>query len=58
MAANDFLRLPSGVQVVVQVMLWPAIWAGALLAGAFAGDLIRHTKTRPAAVAPAAAIRR
>jgi len=56
MAVHDFLRLPPGVQVVVLVMLWPAIWAGALLTGALAGDLIRQTKAQ-AAVTPRTLIR-
>jgi hypothetical protein len=44
MGASDFLRLPPGVMILVVVMLWPAIWAGALLIIALAGDLIRLTK--------------
>ncbi|HUK34036.1 MAG TPA: hypothetical protein VLV86_09015 [Vicinamibacterales bacterium] len=46
MNASDFLRLPPGVKILVLVMLWPAIWAGALTIGAFAGDVIRHSKMR------------
>ena len=46
MRANDFLRLPPGVQVLVAVMLWPAIWGGALLIVALAGDVIRQTTKR------------
>jgi len=57
MSVSDVLRLPPGVQVAVLVMLWPAIWAGALLAAAFAGDLIRQAKTQPAPVAARAPIR-
>jgi hypothetical protein len=37
----DFLRLPLGVRVLVGVMFWPIIWAGALAIAALAGDLIR-----------------
>jgi hypothetical protein len=44
MSTRDFLRLPPGVMILVVVMLWPAIWASALLIVAFAGDLIRLTK--------------
>jgi hypothetical protein len=48
--ANDFLRLPVGVMTLFVVMLWPAIWAGALLIVALAGDLIRQAnKRRPPA---------
>jgi hypothetical protein len=46
MSAEDFVSLPAGVQIAVAVMLWPAIWAGAQLAVALAGDVIRHAKTR------------
>jgi len=46
MNASDFLRLPPGVKILVLVMLWPAIWAGALMIGALAGDVVRHTKRR------------
>jgi len=44
-SAMDFLRLPPGVKLLVVVMLWPAIWAGALFIGAFAGDVIRQDVT-------------
>jgi hypothetical protein len=46
MSARDLLRLPPGVKILVVVMLWPAIWAGALMIGAFAGDVIRHRRMR------------
>jgi len=46
MSANDFLRLPPGVQVLVAVMLWPAIWAGMQLIVALAGDVVRHKRSR------------
>jgi len=42
MPAADFLRLPPGVRVLVGLMFWPVIWAGALAIGALAGDLIRR----------------
>jgi hypothetical protein len=51
MVASDFLRLPPGVMTLVVVMLWPAIWAGALLVVALAGDVIRQTKTHTARAA-------
>jgi hypothetical protein len=41
---TDFLKLPPGVMAGVLVLLWPAIWAGASLLVAFAGDLLRHEK--------------
>jgi hypothetical protein len=46
MSVADFLCLPPLVRTVVVVMLWPAIWAGALLIAAFVGDMIRHTQKR------------
>jgi hypothetical protein len=42
MTASDFLRLPPGVAVLVALMLSPAVWAGALMIGALAGDLKRQ----------------
>jgi hypothetical protein len=45
---TDFLQLPSPVRIVVLVMLWPAIWAAALLIMALAGDLMRETKRHDA----------
>jgi hypothetical protein len=44
MSAADFFRLPAGVKVLVGVMLWPVIWAGALTIAALAGDLVRRAK--------------
>jgi len=38
-----FFQLPPAVRVLVIVMLWPAIWAGALLIVAFTGDMLRHS---------------
>jgi hypothetical protein len=46
MSASDFLRLPPGVTILFVVMLWPAIWAGALLTMAFAGDVMRQARAR------------
>ena len=46
MTASDFLRLPPGVRIVFVLMLWPAIWAGAQLIVALAGDVIRQSKLR------------
>jgi hypothetical protein len=50
MSTIDFFHLPPVVRVLVIVMLWPAIWAGALLIVAFTGDMIRHAgkRTSPA----------
>jgi len=44
MTFSDFLRLPPGVQTLVVVMLWPAIWAGVSMSIALAGDRIRRAK--------------
>jgi len=41
---TDLLKLPPGVMAFVLVMLWPAVWAGASLLVAFAGDLIRRQR--------------
>jgi len=46
MSATDFLQLPPAVRIVFVVLLWPAIWAGALLVAALAGDVIRQTRKR------------
>jgi len=46
MTASDFLRLPPAVGIVFVVMLWPAIWAGALMVVSLAGDVIRQSKLR------------
>ena len=43
MSAADFLQLPAGVKVLVGVMFWPVVWAGALTIAALAGDLIRSS---------------
>ena len=43
----DFFDLPPGVLAAVLLMLWPAIWAGALIIFALCGDLMRQQK-RPA----------
>ncbi len=50
MTFSDFLRLPPAVQMLIVVMLWPAIWAGVSISVALAGDRIRHAKqaTSPA----------
>jgi hypothetical protein len=44
MTIDDFFRLPGGVQIGVVVMLWPAIWAAALMAVALTSDLVRRAK--------------
>jgi len=44
MSGYDCLRLPSGVQVLFIVMVWPAIWAAALITMALISDVIRHAR--------------
>jgi hypothetical protein len=46
MSSADFLLLPFGARVLFALMLWPAIWAGALLIGALAEDLERQAHAR------------
>ena len=46
MGLADFVQIPLGVRILVLVMLWPAIWAGASFIVAFAGDVIRHRRER------------
>ena len=59
MNVNEFLQLPPGVVLGVVVMMWPAIWAAALVTVALAGDLMRQTrKAAVAAVAQDRLIRR
>jgi len=41
MRVDGFPELPPTVMIAVVLMLWPAIWAGALLLVALAGDLRR-----------------
>jgi hypothetical protein len=43
-SVSDLLTLPPGVMAGVLVMLWPALWAGASLLVAFAGDVIRQQR--------------
>jgi hypothetical protein len=35
------------VKILVGVMFWPAIWAGALMIVALTRDVFRQTKRRP-----------
>ncbi len=44
MSFSDFLRLPPAIRIVFVVMIWPAIWAAALMIVALAGDVVRHTE--------------
>jgi hypothetical protein len=44
MSATEFLQVPPAAIMVVLLMLWPAIWAGAELILALAGDVIRQRK--------------
>jgi len=46
MELSDVFRLPPAVTVLVVVMLWPAIWAGVSLLGAFASDINRRLNRR------------
>ena len=55
MSAINFLQLPLAVKVAVAVLIWPAVWAGALLAVAFAGDMIRRARKQDGARARKAA---
>ena len=41
----DILQLPTGVRILVAVLLWPAIWAAVSACVALAGDLVRWTRT-------------
>jgi len=48
MTAGALFRLPPGAMVGVVLLLWPAIWAAALILYALYGDLIRQAKpSRP-----------
>jgi hypothetical protein len=44
MSLTDVLHLPLAAKILVAVLLWPAIWAGALMIVALRGDLIRGIK--------------
>jgi hypothetical protein len=44
MTFDDSLRLPAGVQIGVVAMLWPAIWAAALMGIALTADLLRRAR--------------
>jgi hypothetical protein len=51
----DFFDLPPGVLAAVLLMLWPAIWAGALIITALLGDVMRQIRrTTPHPVRKAA----
>jgi hypothetical protein len=45
MSDVDFLNLPPYVAAVIAVMFWPAIWAAASFVGAFAGDIVRRSRS-------------
>jgi hypothetical protein len=45
-SVGGFLRLPPAIRIVFVVMLWPAIWAAALMVVSLAGDVIRQGKRR------------
>jgi hypothetical protein len=46
MSIGDFLRLPALVRTLVLVLLWPAMWAAALMIASLIGDVIRQERTR------------
>jgi hypothetical protein len=45
-ALTNFLKLPPFARILVVVMFWPAIWAGAGLIVALTGDVLRQAKKR------------
>ena len=49
MSPAEFLQLPVTVKIGVGLLLWPAIWAGAYMTVALAGDLIRQTRKQRSA---------
>jgi len=49
MKLSDLLQLPPGVMLLVAALMWPAIWAGALILTSLGTDLIRNTKRHPPA---------
>jgi hypothetical protein len=55
MSPTQFLQLPLGVRIVVAVLIWPAVWAGASLAVALVGDALRMSKSPDRSRAPAMA---
>jgi hypothetical protein len=48
MSVTDFLQLPPAVRIAFMVLIWPAIWAGALFIVAFAGDVVRQKRKEDA----------
>ena len=44
MSIDDFFTLPTGVRITYVLLLWPAIWAAALMTFAFVGDIGRQRK--------------
>ena len=46
MSLSDLFTLPTSARIAVGVLLWPALWAGALFVYAFAQDMSRHRKRR------------
>jgi hypothetical protein len=45
MSDVDFLNLPPYAAAVIAVMFWPAIWAVASFVMAFAGDVVRRSRS-------------
>ena len=56
MSPSDFLQLPLAVRIAFAVLIWPAIWAGALMAVAIAGDVTRRARKRDGSRVPGAAL--
>jgi hypothetical protein len=46
MSIGDLLRLPALVRTLVLVLLWPAMWAAALMIASLIDDVIRQERTR------------
>jgi hypothetical protein len=46
MSIGDFLRLPASVRTLLLVLLWPAMWAAALMIASLIGDVIRQEPIR------------
>jgi hypothetical protein len=52
MSVTNFLQLPPAVRIAFVILIWPALWAGASFAWAFAGDVIRQRRKRDDERAP------
>jgi hypothetical protein len=47
MKLSDLLQLPPGVLLAFAILIWPALWAAALVVVALVGDLTRRRRRRP-----------